>query len=210
MNQPDLWLFFVLVFGIIVLPGMDMAFVLASALAGGRKAGLAAVGGIVTGGWVHMALGAMGIGLLLQAAPGMFQALLVAGCAYVAWIGWSLLHGAAALGEPTNESSRTTRATFGRAVATCLLNPKAYLFMLAIFPHFLKPGGWPSWAQTLVLGTILLASAGLLYGLMVAGSAALVGRNGVRPGATLWVGRVTGIYLAGLGVVMAAVSFLHA
>ena len=36
----NLWLFFLLLTGIIVVPGMDMVFVLASALSGGRKAGL--------------------------------------------------------------------------------------------------------------------------------------------------------------------------
>ena len=83
-HPSSLWLYFVLVAGIIALPGMDMAFVLASALAGGRRAGMAAVGGIVAGGWLHVLLGALGIGLLLQAAPGLFQVLLVAGVLYLA------------------------------------------------------------------------------------------------------------------------------
>ena len=38
-----LWLFFLMVLGIIVLPGMDMAFVLASSLKGGRGAGFVIV-----------------------------------------------------------------------------------------------------------------------------------------------------------------------
>ncbi len=36
------WLFFALVFGIVVLPGLDMAFVRGSALTGGRDRGPAA------------------------------------------------------------------------------------------------------------------------------------------------------------------------
>src|SRR5690349_19941408 len=35
-----LWLFFVLVFGVVILPSLDMAFVLAGSLTVGRKAGL--------------------------------------------------------------------------------------------------------------------------------------------------------------------------
>ncbi|MEZ0307134.1 MAG: LysE family translocator, partial [Ramlibacter sp.] len=65
-SQAHLWLFFLMVFGIIVLPGMDMAFVLASSLKGGRRAGLLAVAGIVAGGVCHVAGSALGIGLLLQ------------------------------------------------------------------------------------------------------------------------------------------------
>ena len=48
-----LWVFFVMVFGIIVLPGLDMAYVMASSLVGGRRAGAAALLGIVAGGVVH-------------------------------------------------------------------------------------------------------------------------------------------------------------
>ncbi|MDB5755438.1 MAG: Lysine exporter protein [Massilia sp.] len=53
-----LWLFLV-VLGVIVLPGLDMAFVLVSALAGGRSGGLAAVTGVVAGGICHVVMGAL-------------------------------------------------------------------------------------------------------------------------------------------------------
>ena len=158
-----LWLYFLLVAGIVALPGMDMAFVLASALTGGRRAGLAAVSGLVAGGWIHVAFGALGVGLLLQAAPGLFQALLVAGSAYVAWIGWTLLRGAAALGEPA-ASARPAHATFSRAVATCLLNPKAYLFTLAVFPQFLRGNQGSAAAQVLAMATITSCTQVAVYG----------------------------------------------
>ena len=48
-----LWIYLVLLFGIIVVPGMDMLFVLANALTGGRRAGMAATGGIMVGGVAH-------------------------------------------------------------------------------------------------------------------------------------------------------------
>jgi len=158
-----LWLYFLLVAGIIALPGMDMAFVLASALTGGRRAGLAAVSGLVAGGWIHVAMGALGIGLLLQAAPGLFGALLVAGAAYVAWIGWSLLRSGVALGEQST-SERPASATFGRAVATCLLNPKAYLFTLAVFPQFLRADAGSIGSQVLAMAAITSATQLAIYG----------------------------------------------
>nr|WP_255413720.1 LysE family transporter [Rhodoferax sp. TS-BS-61-7] len=86
-----LWLYAVLVAGIVVLPGMDMAFVLASTLVDGRRSGAAAVAGIVLGGMVHVAMGALGVGLLLQHFPLAFNALLLAGSLYVAWMGYGLL-----------------------------------------------------------------------------------------------------------------------
>ena len=190
----SLWLYFVLVAGSIVLPGMDMAFVLASALAGGRRTGLAAVGGIVAGGWLHVALGAVGIGLMLQAAPGLFEALLVAGSVYVGWIGLSLLRGATALGEHAT-AARPARATFGRAMATCLLNPKAYVFTLAVFPQFLQRDGTTAVARVLSMAAITSGTQVAVYGgmaLAAAGTRAWLLRN---PSAQRRLGHAVGLLL---------------
>jgi len=86
-----LWLYFVMVFGIIVLPGMDMAFVLTSALTGGRKAGAFAVAGIVFGGICHTAAGALGFGLVFKLVPGLINVMLLLGTLYIVWIGVALL-----------------------------------------------------------------------------------------------------------------------
>ena len=68
----SLWVFFALPFGIIVLPGMDMAYVLGNALSGGLRRGLAAVAGIVAGGVCHTLLALAGVGAVLHAAPRLF------------------------------------------------------------------------------------------------------------------------------------------
>ncbi len=165
-------LYFLLVAGIVILPGMDMAFVMASALADGRRAGLAAVAGLVVGGVIHVAMSALGIGLLLMAAPRLFNALLIAGAIYIAWIGVSLWRGATALGDVDSAArSRPLTAVFGRAVATCLLNPKAYVFMLAVFPQFIRPELGSVVAQSLVLSAITAGTQALVYGAVAVAAA---------------------------------------
>ncbi len=86
-----LWLFFLLVAGVVALPGLDMTFVVASSLVGGRRAGLAAIAGIVAGGVVHVTMATLGIAVVLQVMPKAFNAVLLAGSLYVAWIGWTLM-----------------------------------------------------------------------------------------------------------------------
>jgi threonine/homoserine/homoserine lactone efflux protein len=158
-------LYFLLVAGIVILPGMDMAFVLASALADGRRAGLVAMAGLVVGGMIHVAMSALGIGLLLIAAPRLFNVLLVAGALYIAWIGVALWRAAQALAEAdTGAPSRPFPAVFSRAVATCLLNPKAYVFMLAVFPQFMRPEYGSVVAQSLVLALITASTQAVVYG----------------------------------------------
>ena len=201
-----LWLFFLMVFGIIVLPGMDMAFVLASSLRGGRHAGLLAVAGIMAGGAVHVAASALGVGLLLQMVPGLFNAVLLAGAAYIAWIGISLLRSASAAGAlPRTRSAGTPWATFRQAVVTCLLNPKAYLFMFAVFPQFFRPERGAVWTQALVLGIIIaLTQAGVYGSLALAASGAGAGL-GARPRLQVLVVRAAGAMLM-LGAAWTAVE----
>jgi threonine/homoserine/homoserine lactone efflux protein len=159
-----LWLFFLMVLGIIILPGMDMAFVMASSLTGGKKSGLFAVGGVVVGGIFHVIAGALGLSLLLQLVPGMVTVMLVAGSAYIAWIGWSLTRSTSVFGALPSVGRPSPWRTFRQAALTCLLNPKAYLFMLAIFPQFLRLEYGALWIQAVALGLIIAFTQVGVYG----------------------------------------------
>lgn len=159
-----LWLFFVLVFGIIALPGLDMAFVLGSTLTGGRRRGFTALAGIIAGGICHVLMTALGISMLLKLIPGAFNAVLLAGAVYIAWIGLSLLRSDAAFGLRAEASPRSDCATFRQGMLTCLLNPKAYLFMLAVFPQFLRPDYGPIWMQAAVLWAVIAFNQFCVYG----------------------------------------------
>jgi len=188
-------LFAAVVFGVVALPGMDMAFVLASALADGRRAGYAATAGIVAGGVVHVAAGTLGIGLLLQHSPLAFDALLVAGSLYVAWMGIGLLRSRAALGHVADAPSRPLGRTFARALATCLLNPKAYVFMFAVFPQFIVPRAGPVFTQAAVLGGIISTTQIVVYGLVAQSAAALRARLQASPAGQAAFGKLVGMTL---------------
>lgn len=199
----QLWLFFVMVFGVIALPGLDMAYVMASALVGGRRSGLMATAGVVAGGAVHVAMAGLGVMAILRVFPAAFNGMLLAGAAYIAWIGVSLLHSRATLAPVQAQRPRSQAATFRRGLLTCLLNPKAYLFMLAVFPQFLKPGYGALWTQAIVLWLIIAVTQAMVYGGM-----ALTGDRvrlwlQVRPDADAWLAR-------GVGALLVAVSLFTA
>jgi threonine/homoserine/homoserine lactone efflux protein len=171
-----LWLFALFVFGIMVLPGMDMAFVLASALVDGRRAGFSAVAGMVTGGTVHTLMGALGVGLLLRLVPAAFNTVLAAGALYVAWMGVSLWRSPATLAQVQDAPSRGPLQTFGRAMGTCLLNPKAYVFMVAVFPQFLRPAQGHLAAQVVAMGAIIGCTQAAVYGAVALAAAGVRAR----------------------------------
>ncbi|TPG51067.1 LysE family translocator [Rhodanobacter glycinis] len=163
-HYEQLWLFFVLVFGIIVLPGLDMAFVMGSALTGGRSRGMAAVAGIIAGGVCHVLMTALGISVLIRLIPGAFNALLLGGALYIAWIGMSLIRSESSFGVQPDHSVRSRATTFRQGMLTSLLNPKAYLFMLAIFPQFLRPEYGAIWVQAAVMWLIIALTQLCVYG----------------------------------------------
>ena len=61
-------------------------------------------------------------------------------------------------------SPKTLTATFSRAFVTCLLNPKAYVFMLAIFQQFIRKEYGPIATQALALGSIIAVTQAAVYG----------------------------------------------
>ena len=203
-------LYFVLVAGIIALPGMDMAFVMASALADGRRAGAAAVAGIVAGGWLHMVMGVLGVALVLLSAPQLFNALLLAGALYVGWMGWSLLRGARALGEVGTQPSRPLPSTFARALLTCLLNPKAYVFMLAVFPQFLRAEYGSIAAQAIALTVITSLTQAVVYGGVALAAGGLRGWLRTHGAAQVRLGRAIGALLLGVALWTAWRGWQHA
>ena len=207
----SLWIFFGLVFGIVLLPGLDMACVLASSLGGGRRAGLASVGGIATAAVAHVVIGALGIAAILGVVPGLFNALLVLGAAYVAWIGLTLARsgvtlmgnfGCAAGGSAAAGWAANAVATaYRRGMVTNLLNPKAYVFMLAVFPQFVREEWGPVWAQAAVLGAIIIATQLAVYSPLALAAARARGWLVDRPQALARVGRGIGLLLIAIALV---------
>jgi threonine/homoserine/homoserine lactone efflux protein len=163
----------VLVLGIIALPGMDMAFVISNALAAGRRAGFAAVGGLMLGGLAHTALSALGVGLLVNASPLLYVGLAIAGAVYMAWIGLSMARSPGALLSVSTGTARPTMAITWRGFTTCMLNPKAYLFNVAVTPQFLRPELGDLLVQAIALAAITVAVQALIYGLVAIGAGLL-------------------------------------
>lgn len=196
--MPDathLWLFFTLVFGIIIVPGMDMTFVLANALSGGRRTGLYATAGVIFAAIGHVVVGVLGVGAVLKLFPAAFNAVLLLGAAYIAWLGLGLLRSGASLDMAPETRRRGAWAAFWQGALTCLLNPKAYLFMLAVFPQFLRPEVGSLWLQAAVLSAIIAATQLSVYGGLACMAAGSRGALAGHPGAGVVIGRAVGALL---------------
>lgn len=167
--NPDLWLYFLAVLAVILLPGMDMAYVMASSVSGGRRGAISSVLGIASGGAIHVVVGATGMAALMLVVPELFRAVLLLGTLYLLWIGWNIWRSSdAAPSSLASVAPPSSAAIYRRAVTTCLLNPKAYAFTLALFPAFVRSDTRSLVMQTLALCLIMVGTQIAVYGTVAA------------------------------------------
>lgn len=142
-------------------PGPDTLLVASHAARSGVRAGLAAVGGVVSGVAWYGLLIAFGVLNVLVAAPWLFLTVKIAGALYLAWLGAGMLWRAfvAGPGEQSAKVDHTSAVPLGQPFAqgfiTNALNPKVALFYLAALPQFASGPDAP------MIGMVLLAVHGL-------------------------------------------------
>ncbi len=159
-------------------PGADMMFTIASGVAGGPRAGLAAAVGIALGVMVHVSMAAAGLAVLIAANPALLDLIRYAGAAYLAFLAWQSWTDRGHLDKARGR--RNVWRAFRRGFVTNILNPKVALFILAFLPQFIDPAVGPAWHQIVILGGIL-GIGGLLtdgaYGLLAGVMAERVRRS---------------------------------
>jgi threonine/homoserine/homoserine lactone efflux protein len=189
-----------------VVPGPDMAFIIANGIARGRAAGVVAAAGMSSGMVGHTVAAALGLGALLQAAPVALDTVRIVGAVVLLYLAVRTLRSAKDVVEaaPVRFGQRSLRRTFVMATLVNLSNPKVVLFYVAFFPQFVTRGGWAVPVQFLVMGAILIvigfcvdASVGLASGAL---SAVLLR----RPGIQRWLNRVSAAVFGGLAVRLVA------
>lgn len=198
-----LWLFFVLVFGAVLLPGLDFAFILGSALTGGRLQGFSAIAGAVVGAACHSVFATIGIALVLKVFPAAFTVLLLAGTCYIAWIGIGILRTSTPSASPERVAPISPWRTLRRATANNLMNPNAYLFSLAIFPQFIAPDFGPIALQAFVLWLIIAMTQTSVYGAEVLAAARVRQWMIAKPNAETFIRRAVGVMLILVAVLTA-------
>jgi len=139
-----------------IAPGPDMALVLRNALRGGRPTVVPTAAGIATGCVAWGAASSLGVAALLAASAQLYQALKLAGAAYLVFLGLLALR-AAMRGGPVESSpadlARTRAGSYRQGLLTNLLNPKVGVFYVTFLPQFV-PAGVSAGPYMLLLGAI--------------------------------------------------------
>ena len=196
---------------IILLPGPNSLFVLATAAQRGVGAGYRAASAVFLGDAILMLLSALGIASLLKAEPVLFLGLKYAGAAYLFYLGLGMLRGGLQkLRQPLEQAAPAKEVDvaqpFRKALLLSLSNPKAILFFVSFFIQFVDPGYAYPGVSFLVLGTILEVISALYLSFLIFSGVRLAAwfrrRQRLAAGASSGVGAL----FVGFGVKLASAT----
>lgn len=142
---------------IILAPGPSVLFVIARAIAWGRKVAVVTVAGNVTGAFVLSSLVAFGLGPVLQRSDLAFVAVQWGGGLYLIYLGIDAVrkrkvHAADMTNQGSNEPRILQSIRDGFMVG--VLNPKGLVFYAAVLPQFIDRDRGNITGQLLFLGAL--------------------------------------------------------
>ena len=185
---------------LIVMPGPNVALIVANTLARGRRIGFATVAGTTSAMVLQLGLTVAGMAAAVAVFGHVFEVLRVAGVAYLAYLAWRAWT-APAPGTTTAIDRRPVARIVAGDFFVSLTNPKTLLFYGAFLPQFVATDR-PALPQLLLLAGTFLVLAVACDSLWVLGAARIggafrsVGRLGNRIAAVVFA-------LAGLGLALA-------
>ncbi|SUD30553.1 lysine exporter protein LysE/YggA [Pseudomonas fluorescens] len=170
-----------------------------------RRAGVLTALGIGLGVLVHVGYTLLGLGLVLQQTPWLFNVLKLAGAAYLVYLGIKMLRS-----KPANEQldapppAMSDREALRTGFFTNALNPKTSIFIVSLFMGVVRPD------------TTLAVQIG--YGLFIAGAhvmwfslvALCFSAGTVRAkllAARQWVDRIFGVLLVSFGIMLTITQY---
>ena len=142
---------------IILAPGPSVLFVIARAIAWGRKTAVFTVAGNVTGAFALSTLVAIGLGPVLQRSDLAYAAIQWGGGLYLVYLGVDAIRKRSAhAADMTNqgEIAPSIRRSIRDGFWVGALNPKGVVFFAAVLPQFIDRERGSVTAQLIFLGAI--------------------------------------------------------
>jgi threonine/homoserine/homoserine lactone efflux protein len=196
LTQSTLLAWTILSIGLVLLPGPDTMLVAGHAARHGLKAGMAAIAGIQLGGLFYILLCGFGFLSLLNAVPGVFMTVKIAGALYLLWLGIQMLRGAINPAPAENTKVRAGGAPFRQGFFSTILNPKVAVFFLAALPQFVGTG-----PDAPLHGMLLIAivyALGFIWCAILAVAATHAGRRVGQSSLMRWFEGALGVAFIGL------------
>lgn len=187
--------------GMALVPGPNMVYLTSRAISQGRRAALVSLTGTALGFLCYLVAAAAGLSALFVAVPAAYTTVKIAGAVYLAWLAWGMLRpGGRSLFEARDLAPESDGRLFAMGLLTNLLNPKIALMYAALLPQFVDPARGSTWTQLLQLGSIQIAVAVTVNGLIALTAASVAGLLATRPRAITVQRWIAGTALGGFAV----------
>jgi RhtB (resistance to homoserine/threonine) family protein len=188
-------------------PGPDFALVLRQSLHHGRRAALWSSVGIGCGLSIHITYCILGLGFVLKNSAVALAVVKWLGAAYLAWLGVQALRARPRTGDIDlrgDGQAPGDRAAWATGFLVNVLNPKAALFFIALFPLAVSPhtprliqAGYGAWMTVTTVAWFGFVS--------VVFTQDTVRRAFLRHGH--WIDRALGVIFIGFAVSLAFATF---
>lgn len=201
------WPFLIAITLLTMSPGVDTLLVIRNTARGGVGDGVLTSLAICCGLFVHAAVSALGISLILLQSAWAFGMLKLAGAAYLVWLGINSLRamrrgqGLPMAGVIGGRCRVPRWQPVREGFLSNVLNPKTVVFYMAFLPQFIAPGD-PALAKSLFLAGVhfVIANVWQIAIALMVGSA---GRWLASPVFARWLNGVTGGVLVLFGIKLA-------
>ena len=151
---------------------------------------------------VHTTLVALGISVLIVAAPTLFLALKIAGAVYLLYLAYqAVVHGGGLKIAAKAKRLPTLKETYLTGIGINLMNPKVVLFFVTFLPQFVERGDPNAPGKLFFLGAEFIIVS-IPFGVLTIFAAEQVARLLTR---TKWVQRALNWSFAGVFTTFAAV-----
>ena len=189
---------------VVLIPGTGVLYTLAIGLGKGRRASIAAAVGCTFGILPSVIASVLGLSALLHTSALVFQALKIAGVAYLLYLAWQTLQSAGPLNlKPDTDDGKSWLGIAVTAALINVLNPKLTVFFMAFLPQFVSPSTPSPVIAMLTMGAVFMAMTFAVF--VVYGQfAGLVGQRLLKSErAMAWMRRSVAATFAALGVRLA-------
>lgn len=189
-------------------PGPAVLFIVTNAtLHGWRKAAFAALGNI-TGLFCLGIIAITGLGTILKTSEVVFTVIKYAGAAYLIYLGFKMIFqkglDVAAINNHMISTDISSRKLYFRAMGVALSNPKAIVFLTALFPQFVNIDAALIPQFSILIATLMVFSFSFLMSYALLAHKAKIWIS--KPNRIKAVNRTSGSIFVGFGILLAASS----
>ena len=202
----DSWVLFALAITVAsISPGPNVMVVVINTLKYGLSGAVFTVIGNIACLFCIALLAAVGVGAVLATTPVAFFVMKIVGGMYLAWMGFNMIRGSFAKPAELQINAKSNLRTeiappriIGQAFMVTASNPKAILFLSAVFPQFLNASE-PIAPQFTIMFATIIGLVCVVHGLYAIFAARLRTRQ-ISVKVRQWMLRITGTTFIGLGV----------